>query len=111
MRCIMEDQKKKEILERELAVVKDKLSVVCKSLDENLDKKSSIDESIANCESAYMKVRLSLVTLEKKFPTDLSTLITLFQILESSQALLDMVRQDALSLDPNHSGSFKCEST
>ncbi|XP_034243783.1 13 kDa deflagellation-inducible protein-like [Thrips palmi] len=82
---ISEDQRKKEVLEKELATVQAKLSTVCTSLQQNIDKKASIDESIESCESAYMK------------------------ILESSQALLNMVRQDALSLD--HSGSNKCEST
>lgn len=85
MQCILEDQRKKGALERELAIVMEKLSVVSSSLSDNLAKKSSIDASIESCESAYMK------------------------ILESSQALLNMVRQDALSLD--QTSNQKYEST
>lgn len=66
MQSILEDQRKKEILERELAVVKERLSVVCSSLDENLNKKTSIDESIEKCESAYMKVSCSLIVLKER---------------------------------------------
>lgn len=76
------------MLEKDLAEVKEKLSAVCQDLNERLNKKAYYDEAIENSESAYMK------------------------ILESSQALLNVVRQDAFALDSSdHSVNVNRAST
>lgn len=75
LQLICKDEELKEELEKQFAIVEAKLSSVRNSLNENLQKKAYYDEAIENSEAAYMK------------------------ILESSQALLDVVRKEAQTLE------------
>lgn len=75
LQSMKEDEQQKEVLEKEMASVKEKLMTVCSRLNDRLQKKAYYDNAIENSETAYMK------------------------ILESSQALLSVVRQEARSIE------------
>lgn len=102
---IRKDEQSKEELEKELASVKRRLSKVCDTLNERLQKKAFYDDAIENSEAAYSKVShfksLMYMNIEvgRIHEINVSRASSLFQILESSQALLNVVRLDAQALD------------
>ena len=95
-RQIMIEEEEKHKLQNDIRVLSEKLAKINESLAKKISARNEFDKTIAETESAYMKVFIKfyffLLKINKIF------FYILFQILESSQTLLNVLKRESHTL-------------
>jgi sjoegren syndrome nuclear autoantigen 1 len=92
----MIEEEEKHKLQNDIRVLSEKLAKINESLAKKISARNEFDKTIAETESAYMKVFIKfyffLLKINKIF------FYILFQILESSQTLLNVLKRESHTL-------------
>ena len=92
-RQILQEDEEKQKIQNDIRILTDRLAVINESLAKKIATRNDYDRTISETEAAYKKV---YVLISPMFPV--LTCPVFFQILESSQSLLHVLKREAGSL-------------
>ncbi|ETO36898.1 13 KDA deflagellation-inducible protein [Reticulomyxa filosa] len=101
-RQILEEEKEKAQVQRELAALTEKLHRLNESIQQKVQGRNDYDKTIQETESAYNKVDHKIYCIYKCISI-INTFIFYIQILESSQTLLHVLKRETQNLQKKRS--------